>query len=492
MSGYTFNYILSIYTGRNQLVDFDGYRKRADKIEVCCPVHGSFMQAISSVLNNTGCRQCYFDSLKGGRKYTTESWVEKAKKIHNNFYDYTKSIYTGAEDKISITCPVHGDFLQAANVHLAGSGCRKCSTQKMVDVKSFNTETYIQAANIKHDNKYSYASTIFTNIRDKVTIICPIHGEFQQVAYYHTAGNGCPVCGITNTTYKSAPEYEIIDFIKELGISNIIHSSRHLGFELDIFLPEYNIAIEYNGLYWHSSHSKETDKKYSVLHVNKTNICEKNGIKLFHIFENEWLDTSKKIIWKSMLRNAVKKSERIYARLCKVSLLTNVEAIKFCNDNHMQGGINSSNAYGLFHNTKLVSVITIGKSRYSTKQCTEIYRFCNLINTTVIGGFSKLLSHIKKTTYGDIISYANRRWSQGNLYEKAGFFLANISGPCYFYIERTSVLHHRSVFTKKNVLKKFPGSSGSEVSIMYDNKYRRIWDSGNLVYKLQNENKNEK
>ena len=204
MSKYTFENINTIYSGDNTVIPFSGERKRIDKIDMHCPKHGIFQQAISSIISGKGCQKCYFDKMKGRIKYTTEEWIELAKNIHNNFYDYSQVLYKGINHKIDIICPVHGVFSQAANVHLSGHGCRKCSTDKMVNLRSYNTEKYVEAAILKHGNKYSYLKTIFADIRSPVIITCPTHGDFLQIAYYHTAGNGCQQCGIEKTAFSGS------------------------------------------------------------------------------------------------------------------------------------------------------------------------------------------------------------------------------------------------------------------------------------------------
>jgi len=479
---YNYEYLKSVYTGNHEIIPFIGDFKRSDKIDLRCHYHGVFKQAISTLLAGNGCRKCYYESKKGKLKYTTEEWISKSKIIHKDFYNYKKSVFTGVGNNITIICPVHGEFSQLAMSHLSGHGCRKCSTDKMVISRSYDTHKFIAVSNEKHNNKYTYEKTNFTGIRDKVIITCPDHGDFDQIAYYHTYGHGCPICGIENTTYKSGPEYEIIDFIESLGVKNIKQSDRHLGFELDVFLPEYKLAIEYNGLYWHSSNTPKKDKELVNYHLNKTKKCDAHGIKLFHIFENEWLDPIKQLIWKSVIKNALGKSNKIFARKCIIKEISTKTSADFCNANHLQGDVSSLKSYGLYHIDELVSVITIGQSRYKPGYI-EILRYCNKIGYTIVGGFSKLLSYIETIVDKDIISYANRRWSNGNLYKKTGFTLVNISGPCYFYLDKNFNIFHRSTYTKKNVLKKFPNSVGTEVSIMYNNGYRRIWDCGNFVFK---------
>jgi hypothetical protein len=152
----------------------------------------------------------------------------------------------------------------------------------------------------------------------------------------------------------------------------------------------------------------------------------------------------------------------------------------FCEENHLQGHTTFYKAYGLQHNDELISVITIGKARYTAADY-EILRFCNKLGNSVVGGFSKLFANLEET--GMFVSYANRRWSNGNLYKQTGFADQHISPPCYYYI-KSSQLYHRSTFMKHKLKEKLPYFDGemSEVDNMYMHNYRRIWDCGNIVF----------
>ena len=281
---------------------------------------------------------------------------------------------------------------------------------------------------------------------------------------------------------KHLHQNEVSDFIKSLGIE-VKDNYRKLfngHKELDIYVPDYKLAFEYDGIYWHSN----IDPNY---HVNKTNLCEKNGIKLFHIFENEWMNPIKRRIWKSVIMNSVGKSEVIYARKCEVKLVH--EGIKnFLNENHLQGFIPSEINYGLYYEGKLVSLMTFGKSRYDKSYDYEILRFCNLINTRVVGAASRLLSHFIKDHPGkSIVSYANRRWSNGKLYESLGFKKVKVLGPSYFYTKDNYTLLSRYQCQKyklPDLLKDKYNPDLTEYQNMITNKYRIIYDCGNIKYVL--------
>jgi hypothetical protein len=253
------------------------------------------------------------------------------------------------------------------------------------------------------------------------------------------------------------------------------------GLEIDIFIPNSNLGIEYDGIYYHSEISGNKNKKY---HINKTDICDENNIQLIHIFETEWKD--KQSIVKSALLSKLGIFEnRIYARKCEIRSLTFEESNIFLLQNHLQGYCNSSIRYGLFYNDELVSCMTFGKRKITGKTKLELLRFCNKLNTQVIGGASKLFKHfVRNNEFEEIISYADRRWSNGNLYEQLGFEFSHKSAPSYWYIINGKLVH-RSVYMKHklpSLLKDFDPNL-TEWENMQMNGFDRIWDCGCLVYR---------
>ena len=129
-------------------------------------------------------------------RITTEQFIAKAKLKHGNKYDYSKTIYNHSTEKVKIICPIHGEFEQQASVHLFGCGCPKCGNKTIGDKKRIKVNTFFTKANKVHNNKYDYSKVKYKNINEKVTIICPIHGEFEQTPYHHLEGQGCPKCAI--------------------------------------------------------------------------------------------------------------------------------------------------------------------------------------------------------------------------------------------------------------------------------------------------------
>ena len=285
---------------------------------------------------------------------------------------------------------------------------------------------------------------------------------------------------------SSEREKKVHKYISSIIQNEIFKGRRDIisPYELDIYVPEYKLAIEFDGIFWHSFDHLES-KKEKRKHLNKTELCEQKDIQLLHIFENEWEDEIKQDIWKSIISNKLGKSNKIYARKCKIVELNDNKIIrKFLNENHLQGFYPSNIKLGLTFNNELVSIMTFGKSRYNKNYQYELTRFCNKKYTNVVGGASKLFTYFIKTYNPEsIISYADRRISMGTMYDRLGMKLIRKTMPNYYYFKYHK-LHSRIMFQKHKLESKLKifDSSLSEAQNMFNNGYRRIWDCGNLVY----------
>jgi hypothetical protein len=293
---------------------------------------------------------------------------------------------------------------------------------------------------------------------------------------------------------KSLVESELYNFLFNFN-QNIITTDRQTirPFEIDILIPLYKIGIEYNGLTYHSyGKSSQWSKldNYEVenknYHLNKTKLCEEQNIQLLHIFENEWLNPTKQNIWKSIIKSKLNLNETIGARKCEIKEISSSVSKSFLDQNHLQGSINSSIRIGLFYQDELVSLLTFSKSRFNKNYDWEITRYCNKLNTNVMGGFSKLLKYFRKNYEGSIITYADKRYSDGNLYRQNGFIELKDSLPNYFYFKarNTKTLFSRVQFQKHKLKDKLEifDETLTESENMFNNGYRRIWDCGNKVF----------
>lgn len=273
----------------------------------------------------------------------------------------------------------------------------------------------------------------------------------------HFDGSRIPDCKSCSNPYLSSnSEKEIVEYIKSIYNGNIIENDRTIldRKELDILLPELKLAIEFNGLYWRSELSGK-DKNY---HLNKTKLCKKKGIRLIHIFEDEWMN--KKDIVKSKLQYlmGLYDGDRIFARNCVIKEIDSKLKSEFLNKHHTQGNDNAQIRLGAFYKNKLVAVMTFGKTRIAlgaqAKENNEweLMRFAT--SAFVIGISGKLLKYFQRNwKYSNIISFADRRWSIGNLYDKLGFDKVSETSPSYFYFKPGSnIKFHRFSF-RKSVLK---------------------------------------
>ena len=221
------------------------------------------------------------------KKLTTEKFVEKARKVHGDKYDYSKVEYKNAHTKVCIICPIHGEFWQIPNDHLNGSGCQKCKINKIISIKKMDGKKFIEKARKVHGDKYDYSKVEYINSKTKVCIICPEHGEFWQKPNYHINNkSGCPSCSqshLENDTYSFLKNKEII--FEQQKKFNWLGLMR-----LDFYLPEYNIAIECQGMQHYQPIEFFGGKKaYNDLIRRdklKKQLCEEHNIKMIYVDNN--------------------------------------------------------------------------------------------------------------------------------------------------------------------------------------------------------------
>lgn len=309
----------------------------------------------------------------------------------------------------------------------------------------------------------------------------------------HKSFARCPACYPILTPFntgQSTLEIELAEFIKLHNVEIEMHNRTIISngnSELDIYIPNKQLAIEFDGLYWHSECIK-SDKNY---HLNKTKICEDQEIHLVHIFENEWL--YKQDIVKSRIKNLLGIYDKtIGARQCKVTAVDSKTSLLFLDENHIQGKAISKVNLGLFYQDELVSLMTFSKPRFSKQYDWELVRFCNKLGWHIPGAASKLLQQFEKHYKpASLVSYADRRWSYSkkNVYQTLGFTLSHRSTPNYWYWKNTE-FSSRIKYQKHKLamlLETFDPEL-SEIDNMLANGYNRIFDCGNLVYVKQYKN----
>lgn len=281
--------------------------------------------------------------------------------------------------------------------------------------------------------------------------------------------NLCTICNPISD-FVSIKEKELYLFLKSIYNGKILQSYRD-SLEIDIYLPELNIGFEFNGLYWHSEEYK--DKDY---HLNKTRHFKDRGIRIIHIWEDDW--DNKRNILKSKIKNWLSLfDEKIWAKECNIEEIKDSRiATKFLNENHIQGRVNSTLKIGLFHEKRLVSLMTFDHFESRKKMLNNdwvINRFCDKLNTEVVGGASKLLKYFLNVyNPSKIISYSDKGWSDKNLYRVLGFNKLNESKPDYKYVINGQRKHKLNYETTEN-------------DFMSKNNIYKIWDSGKIKYEYK-------
>lgn len=318
--------------------------------------------------------------------------------------------------------------------------------------------------------------------------------EFNILPYqfYYRINRNLNIC--TNcypiSENSSLSQIEVFKFISQnyegptyINVKNIISP-----YEIDIFLPELDLGFEFNGVWWHSENFKE--KNY---HLKKIESSDSKNIDLITIWEDDWL--LKREICESFILNKIKKtSHKIFARNCEVREVDYNTSKNFLDKNHLQGDCKSSVRIGLFHNGELVSLMTFSKLRLPLQKSEinrskqgyfELTRFCNMVNTSVVGGASKLLKYaINMINPTQIETYSDNLISNGNLYEKLGFNYEHTSKPGFWYVI-DGIRHHRFNWRKQKLIKMGFDPSKTEEEIMSELGYFKIFNAGNRKWILK-------
>lgn len=409
---------------------------------------------------------------------------QRFREVHGDVYDYSKTVYNGYKVNCIITCKTHGDFEMTPDNHLHGHGCPYCG-----NVHKYTTEEWVEKAKSVHGDRYTYDKTVYVSAKTPVIITCPRHGDFEMMPGKHLAGQRCPKCFGRN----SIAEGEIYDYLMAMtngayeikrNVKNVIPNR-----ELDLYIPQIKIGIEYNGLYWHSEACGK-DRKY---HINKLEECNRLGIKLVQIFEDEWLE-KRDIVLNKLLHiiGCNQKAARLGARNCFVSEIDRDTAERFLNANHIQGFANSTLYYGAFV-TKTGELVGVMTFRENKPNMWELTRFTTDINYTVVGLGGKMFSYFKSNNdYDEVKTFADRRWTvdiYDSMYTKIGFEIDKIEAPDYNYVVDNK-RKHKFLFRKQILSKKYglPLTMTEKEMCDYLGFYR-IWNCGIVKYIFKNPDK---
>lgn len=270
------------------------WKNSSTPVEIVCPKHGSFFQDPRSHLAGHGCAECYKDRQGDDRKLTAAEFKAAAVKVHGDRYNYDKVLYSSYHDEITICCKEHGEFQQIVAVHLSGSGCPKCGKQKASDKQRMTFDDFVARAETIHDGYYTYPAQSWTKALDKVTVICPKHGKFNQRAAAHLDGQGCPKCSRSQGEIAIAKWLQLhnIVFEEQKRFSDCKYKKR-LSF--DFFISDKNTAIEFQGVqhqqpveHFGGDESFQEQKRRDSI---KRQYCETNSIRLIEVYSVEEIDS---------------------------------------------------------------------------------------------------------------------------------------------------------------------------------------------------------
>jgi len=321
-------------------------------------------------------------------------------------------------------------------------------------------------------NKEDY---IGIGTRPKITFEC-IHCNHTFIKRFDYASPPkCKICYPTVFSYQSKGEQEVYEYCKTLT-DKVEHSNRTLinPYEVDIYLPEFNLAIEYNGLYWHS---EKGGKNVSKVANKVKKALEEKGIQLLSLYSDEWENKSNTV--KTMIKHKLKLSnERHYARKLTIKKVDRLKAIGFIDKFHLQGAPKQMPLnYGLYNNNNLLSVMSFKKVGNNL----ELIRFCSSGN--IVGGASRLLKACQKEHKMNIVSFSNNRYSDGNLYKVLGFNEIGIVPPMQEYVSKyMNRIHKRGA---PRLLKEIERDNKTEWELMQELGYDRIWDCGKKKWILK-------
>ena len=433
------------------------FTKMKDKIKIICPTHGEFIQRADAHLSGQGCPKCADEKVGKQNASTYERFVTEGKRIHGDIYDYNKGVYVNNRTPFRIICPEHGEFWQIPSNHIHKThprGCPKCNGGVKLELFEF-----IQKSNTIHNFKYDYSKVKYVNAHTKVCIICPEHGDFWQESRAHLSGQGCPKC------YRSSSHFED-EIMNSLNHIEVEHRNRKVlnGKEIDIYLPQYNLGIEFNGLYWHSEENGK-DKDY---HLNKLNECNKQGVELIQIFEDEWI--GKRNICEAMLKNeiGINANEIIYSSVCLVLETDDNETVNdFLVKNSIFGGDEQYDiSIAAYFNDDIVGLMMFKKN---TNNEYVLNRITTNITYNCVGVEEKMFDYFKEKYNPNKITYfADRRWVthvNNNIFTKLGFKIEKIIEPSFTYYKKN---------TRLGRIKKDEITDESDCT--------RIWDCGKVKY----------
>ena len=466
---------------------------------VVCPDHGVFSQYAAQFRKGRGCPQCGAAQRTQTRRTPAEEFFERVAQVHGDCYDYTHTKFTQMNANITVRCAVHGDFTISANKHLyRKQGCGKCEMdakrKRIVQYRhlsaaakvSNTAQDFFARCAAAHESRYTYPKQEYQGAKEKIRVVCPDHGEFEQAAWAHLSGKGCFQCGAADPQW----ERDIVRYVQQLGFTPERSLPVLGGRHIDILVADKKVGIELHGLYWHTE-----SRRHKTYHREKWEAATAAGLRLLQVFEDEWKD--KRTVVESRIAAVLGVGSRYDARKCSVEVLEPGIAREFLTAHHIQGAGTASAYYGLRFDGALVAVASFGKARSGAMTGAqqpdqwEVIRYASI--GRVRGGFTRLLKRfIADFAPKEIISYCDLRYGDGRLYQAAGFNLHSVTEPDYWWVPPGRVQRVARYMTQKHklaahpVLGKHYAANKSEAEICAAAGWERIYGVGNQKWVWKN------
>lgn len=450
------------------------------------PIHNitSEQYYLKFIGNKQKCEECGGDTkfknlVNGYQKFCSlkcsNNNEERIQKFKNS-YLLNNNMTEVKEKRYKTNLELYGNEIANRNEEI-----KKRNTEAFLNRQVYKKIKLLEELDLEVINPQLHSSTITTELKFKCKkcnkiFIDTIFNITQRIYK----------CSCQRPKTGSINENKVKDFISEILVDEeLVFNKKIDGYEFDILIPNKKVAIEYNGLYWHSEQILKNPVNY---HLNKKQICNKYNIKLIQIFEDEWIEKNEIVKNRLSYLLGICKN-KIYARNCLVKNISYIDKKTFLNEYHIQGDYSSSVNIGAYYNNELVAVMTFSKGNISKgshyiQDNWELSRYCCKFNIVVIGIASKLLSYFKKNySWKYIYSYADARWSDGFLYSKLGFSFEYMTDPNYWYTKDGFKRINRFNLRKRpEEPKDIP-----EWVLREKEGYYKIWDCGNYKFSMKKE-----
>ena len=476
---YDINFVKEVFNKNNYILLTTYYINTKQKLKYICPAGHKGEISLEKWLVGQRCKLCAFNRFSNINDVRNIVNSEGFTLLTNEYKSSKQKIYYKCDKCGGINSVIWSAWSRKKNK------CVFCVSNKCKD-------NYLDVF-IKHVELegYKYIEGEYKSSRSRIKLLCP-NGHVYISSWFNwfTNNSRCKKC--SNNT--SRVEKTLAVFLNNVVTqSDLFINDKTLipPYELDIVIPSKKLAIEYCGIRWHS----ELFGKDSVYHLNKLVRCKEIGYRLVTIFEDEFLFNKDIVLSRLLSILGENNTNIVYARNCSIREISTNDAASFFNENHLQGYNGSSVKLGLFYKEEMVSAMTFSKpsiskgAKNSLISVWELNRFCSKINYQVVGGASKLLKYFERNyDWSEIFSYADRRWSVGDLYIKLGFNLNSITPPNYWYFSDRNKYKriHRFNLRKNN--------NDDQTLTEWENRvlqgWNRIWDCGNLKYNKNKEKRN--